>query len=80
MLYKCSALAGGCSSCLSISSTLMLDCGWCNNLTSCVIMESCPDDNTFTTTSSTCPLPQIIMVCKLGTYSLQCEVESINIR
>ncbi|XP_065900650.1 plexin-A2-like isoform X2 [Dysidea avara] len=62
ILYDCSALAGGCSSCLSVSNTLMLDCGWCNSLTSCVIMESCSDGSTFTTTSSTCPLPQITMV------------------
>ncbi|XP_065900625.1 plexin-B-like isoform X3 [Dysidea avara] len=62
ILYDCSALAGGCSSCLSVSNTLMLDCGWCNSLTSCVIMESCSDGSTFTTISSTCPLPQITMV------------------
>jgi len=63
ILYRCSGLAGGCSSCLSVSNTLMLDCGWCNSLPSCVIMESCSDDNT--TTSSTCPLPQITMVCTI---------------
>ncbi|XP_065902814.1 plexin-B-like isoform X2 [Dysidea avara] len=60
ILYNCSALAGGCSSCLSVSNTLMLDCGWCNR--SCVIMESCSDGSIFTTTSSTCPLPNITMV------------------
>ena len=75
ILYRCSGLAGGCSSCLSVSNTLMLDCGWCNSLTSCVIMESCSDDNTistgstdgntFTTTSNTCPSPQITMVCTI---------------
>ena len=43
----------------------MLDCGWCNSLTSCVIMESCSDGSTFTTTSSTCPSPQITMVCTM---------------
>ncbi|XP_065900682.1 plexin A3-like isoform X2 [Dysidea avara] len=62
LLYDCPSLAGGCSSCLSVSNTLMLDCGWCNSLTSCVVMESCSDGSTFTTTSSTCPLPQITMV------------------
>ena len=39
----------------------MLDCGWCNSLPSCVIKESCTDS--FTTNSSTCPPPQITMVC-----------------
>jgi len=29
ILYNCSGLAGECSSCLSVSNTLMVNCGWC---------------------------------------------------
>ena len=68
-LYNCSALAGVCSSCLSVSNLLSLDCGWCHDSRSCVVTESCSASSTFTANSSnTCPSPQITMVCSM----LQC--------
>jgi len=73
ILYNCSALAEVCSSCLSASSLLSLDCGWCHDSESCVVTESCPTisaaGNDFTVNNSdNCPLPQITMVCSM----LQC--------
>ena len=63
ILYNCSALAGVCSSCLSMSNLLSLDCGWCHDSRSCIVTESCSASSTFTANSSdTCPLPQITMV------------------
>ena len=63
ILYKCSALAGVCSSCLSVSNLLSLDCGCCHDSRSCVVIESCSNGSNFTANSSdTCPLPQITMV------------------
>ena len=70
ILYDCSALAGVCSSCLSVSNLLSLDCGWCHDSRSCVVTESCSTNSNFTATSSdTCPLPQITMVYSM----LQCS-------
>ena len=70
ILYDCSALAGVCSSCLSVSNLLSLDCGWCHDSRSCVVTESCSTGSNFTATSSdTCPLPQITMVYSM----LQCS-------
>jgi len=66
ILYNCSALAEVCSSCLSTSNLLLIDCGWCHDLGSCVVTESCSVnsiDSDFTfNNSDTCPLPQITMV------------------
>ena len=63
ILYNCSALAEVCSSCLSVSNLLSLDCGWCHDSSSCVVTESCSASSTFTANNSdTCPLPQITMV------------------
>ena len=67
ILYNCTALAGGCSSCLSATNLLSLDCGWCRDLRSCVVNESCLASSLFTTSSSdTCPSPQITTVCSCG--------------
>ena len=69
ILYNCSALAEVCSSCLSVSNLLSLDCGWCHDSSSCVVTESCSASSTFTANSSdTCPLPQITMVCSMLQY------------
>ena len=69
ILYDCSALAGVCSSCLSMSNLLSLDCGWCHDSRSCIVIESCSASSTFASNSSdTCPLPQITVVCSI----LQC--------
>ena len=69
ILYNCSALAEVCSSCLSVSNLLSLDCGWCHDSSSCVVIESCSASSTFTANSSdTCPLPQITMVCSMLQY------------
>ena len=66
ILYNCSDLAKTCSSCLSVSTLLSLDCGWCYDSGNCVVTESCSADSTFTANSSdTCPLPQITMVCSM---------------
>jgi len=73
ILYDCSALAEVCSSCLSASNLLSLDCGWCHDSGSCVVTESCSivssTDSDFTVSNSdTCPSPQITVVCSM----LQC--------
>ena len=69
ILYNCTALAGGCSSCLSVTNLLSLDCGWCHDSGSCVVTESCSASSSFTVNNSdTCPSPQITMVC----FMLQC--------
>ena len=71
ILYNCFALAETCSSCLSVSSLLSLNCGWCHDHDSgdCAVTESCSADSNFTTNSSdTCPLPHITMVC----FTVQC--------
>ena len=66
ILYNCSALAGECSSCLSATNLLSMDCGWCHGSRSCVVTESCSTVSNFTADSSdTCPLPQITMVCSI---------------
>ena len=70
ILYNCSDLAETCSSCLSVSILLSLDCGWCHDSGGCAVTESCSADSNFTTDSSdTCPLPQITIVCSV----LQCD-------
>ena len=70
ILYNCSALAETCSSCLSVSNLLSLDCGWCHDSGDCAVTKSCPADSNFTADGSdTCPLPQITMVCSM----LQCD-------
>ena len=59
-------LAEACSSCLSMSHLLSLDCGWCHDSRSCIVTESCSTDSNFTANSSdTCPLPQITNVCSM---------------
>ena len=66
ILYNCSALAETCSSCLSVSTLLSLDCGWCHDSGDCLVTEYCSADSDFTSNSSdTCPLPQITMVCSM---------------
>ena len=69
ILHNCSALAETCSSCLSVSTLLSLDCEWCHDSGDCKVTESCSADSNFTADSSdTCPSPQITMVCSM----LQC--------
>ena len=63
ILYNCSALAGVCSSCLSVSTLLSLGCGWCHDSGDCAVTELCPADSTFTADDgNSCPVPQITKV------------------
>ena len=63
IFYNCSALAETCSSCLSMSNLLSLDCGWCHDSGDCVVIEFCPADSTFAADDgNSCPLPQITKV------------------
>ena len=59
VLYNCSDLAMGCSSCLAQRIRTDFQCGWCDNR--CVGVSAICSTN-FTTVSSGCPAPMITVI------------------
>ena len=59
VLYNCSDLAMGCSSCLAQRIRTDFQCGWCDNR--CVDVSAICSTN-FTTVSSGCPAPMITVI------------------
>ena len=57
VLYQCSGLAMGCSSCLVLRVRTDFQCGWCGS--SCVDVSTTCSTNNFVTASSNCPSPMI---------------------
>ena len=56
ILYNCTLLVTGCSSCLGANLGTGFECGWCNGSSSCRVSEECSQ---FVTTSERCPAGQI---------------------
>lgn len=64
VLYDCSQLGSGCSSCLAANVGTGFDCGWCTRSSaedSCSVMENCFDIffSRFSRHAIHCPLPVI---------------------
>ena len=57
VLYQCSGLAMGCSSCLAQRMGTDFQCGWCGS--SCVDVSATCSTNNFVNVSSNCPSPMI---------------------
>ena len=66
VIYECSKLAQGCSSCLGANIQTDFTCGWCVSTTSsCQVNESCASE-AFATVSTQCPSPSITGVSPLA--------------
>ena len=61
VLYNCSSLADGCSSCLGANLGTGFECGWCDGSSDdvCRVSEDCPNPAHFTTAPNQCPVPRI---------------------
>ena len=62
VLYNCSSLADGCSSCLGANLGTGFDCGWCSGTSNdmCRVAENCPGQ--FATSPNECPTATITSV------------------
>ena len=66
VIYECSKLAQGCSSCLGANIYTDFTCGWCVSTTSsCQVNDSCASE-AFATVSTQCPSPSITGVSPLA--------------
>ena len=60
-LYDCSAFSAPvCTSCLAVNIGTGYDCGWCNGISRCVVLETC--SSTFLNTPNQCPSPVLSYV------------------
>ena len=64
VLYNCSLLAEGCSSCLGVNLGTSFDCGWCSGSSDdmCRVSVNCHSPAHFATSSAECPTANITSV------------------
>ena len=64
ILYNCTLLETGCSSCLGANLGTGFKCGWCdgNSVDTCRVSEECLSPAQFVTSSASCPAAQIVSV------------------
>ena len=64
VLYNCTLLANGCSSCLGANLGTDFDCGWCDETTGalCRVSEDCRSPAQFSTSSERCPAVTITSI------------------
>jgi len=64
ILYNCTLLETGCSSCLEANLETGFECGWCdgNSVDTCHVSEECLSPAQFVTSSASCPAAQIMSV------------------